>query len=192
MVTSIIKIIPLAVFTVFSFNAKAALEKFIMDPIHTSVTWKANHFGFSNPSGKFTKSQGIIMFDEQNPKLSSVNITIDITSITTGIAAFDKHLQGADFFNTAKYGTAIFESTKVVRSGKNAKIHGNLTLLGITKPVILDAKLNKIGEHPFTKKRTIGFSAKTAIKRSEFGMNYILDGVSDKIQIEIEVEASVE
>lgn len=176
----------------FSFNANAVQEKFFTDPNHTNITWSANHFGFSSPNGKFAKSDGVIMFDEKNPQKSSVAITIDTTSIITGIDAFDKHLKSADFFNIDKFKTAIFKSTKVIVGENNtAQIHGKLTLLGITKPVVLNAKLNKIGIHPFTNKKTIGLSADTTIKRSDFGITYAIGGVSDDVKISIEIEASV-
>jgi polyisoprenoid-binding protein YceI len=175
-----------------SFNIMAAPQKFVTDPYHTNITWHANHFGFSNPNGKFAKSEGVIMFDEQKPAESSVNVTIDTTSIVTGIEAFDKHLKSTDFFNVEKFKTATFKSTKVVvEKDKTAKIQGNFTLLGVTKPIVLNAKFNKSGENPFTKKQTIGFSAETTIKRSEFGMNYAIGGVSDDVKINIEVEANL-
>lgn len=193
MITNVIRAASFAFLTAFTLNVNAAPEKFTMDPSHTNIVWSANHFGFSNPVGKFVKSNGVIILDEKNPKASSVNVEIDTGSLITGLLAFDKHLKSADFLNVEKFPTAVFQSTKVEKSlGKKAKVYGNLTLLGITKPVVLDVKLNKIGEHPFTKKRTAGFSAKTTIKRSEFGINYALGGVSDEVQISIEAEASVE
>lgn len=175
------------------FNANAKMEKFLFDEYHTNVTWSADHFGFSRPNGKFTKVTGFIMLDEQNPKTSSVNLTIDTSSIITGIPSFDKHLKSEDFFNVRKFQNATFESTKVkVYRGNRAKIYGNFTLLGITKPIILEAKVNKIGVHPFTNKRTVGLSGETTIKRSEFGMVYALGGVSDDVKIQFEIEAFVE
>ena len=173
-----------------SVNAKA--EKFTLDPYHTNITWHANHFGFSNPNGKFAKSEGFIIFDEKKPEKSKVKVEIDTTSIVTGIDSFDKHLKSADFFNVEKFKSATFQSTKIVLGENNtAHIHGNLTLLGVKKPVVLEAKFNKVGENPFSKKKTIGFSATTTIKRSEFGMSYALGGVSDEVKLSIEVEAFV-
>ena len=171
----------------------AKTEKFVLDPNHTNIIWHADHLGFSNPDGKFAKCSGYITLDEKNPSVSSVNVTIDTTSIITGNEAFDKHLKGSDFFNIEKYQTATFVSTKVdVYNEEYAKVYGDFTMLGVTKPVVLYAKLNKIGKHPFTKKRSVGFSATTVIKRSEFGMKYGIGMVSDDIQIAIEVEAAVE
>ncbi len=194
----------IALFTTMNANAKvenANVEKFILDPLHTNIVWSANHVGFSNPNGKFAKSSGVMFLDEANPENSSVEVEIDMSGIITGFEDFDKHLKGADFFNSEKFKTAKFTSTKVELVAKEttkeitkdtAKIHGNLTLLGVTKPIILEAKLNKIGKHPFTFKKTAGFSAKTTIKRSDFNIKYGIPLVSDEVNIAIEVEGSVE
>ncbi len=181
-----------AIAIISSLNANAKAEKFILDPTHTNITWSANHFGFSNPNGKFAKSSGILLLNEKNPTKSSVTIEIDTDSIITGLAAFDSHLKSADFFNVEKFKTAKFVSTKVeVIDEVNAKVYGNLTLIGVTKPVTLEMHFNKVGEHPFTKKKTVGFSAMTTIKRSEFGMGYGIPMISDEIKLSIEVEANV-
>ena len=185
----------IALLTTMNANAKtnSKAEKFILDPTHTNITWSANHVGFSNPNGKFAKSSGVMFLDEVNPESSSVEVEIDMSGIITGFEDFDKHLKGADFFNVEKFKTAKFVSTKVEVLAKDiAKIHGNLTLLGVTKPVILEAKLNKIGRHPFTLKKTAGFSATATIKRSDFGIKYGLSLVSDEVKIAFEVEGSVE
>lgn len=182
-----------ALLTIINANANSKAEKFILDPTHTNITWSANHVGFSNPNGKFAKSSGVMFLDEVNPESSSVDVEIDMSGIITGFEDFDKHLKGADFFNVEKFKTAKFVSTKVEVLAKDiAKIHGNLTLLGVTKPVILEAKLNKIGRHPFTLKKTAGFSATATIKRSDFGIKYGLSLVSDEVKIAFEVEGSVE
>ena len=182
-----------ALLTIMNANANSKAEKFILDPTHTNITWSANHVGFSNPNGKFAKSSGVMFLDEVNPESSSVEVEIDMSGIITGFEDFDKHLKGADFFNVEKFKTAKFVSTKVEVLAKDiAKIHGNLTLLGVTKPVILEAKLNKIGRHPFTLKKTAGFSATATIKRSDFGIKYGLSLVSDEVKIAFEVEGSVE
>ena len=202
----IIKIAGLSAIALFTtMNANAKVEKFILDPLHTNIVWSANHVRFSNPNGKFAKSSGAMFLDEANPENSSVEVEIDMSGIITGFEDFDKHLKGADFFNSEKFKTAKFVSTKVEvltkettketakdAAQETAKIHGNLTLLGVTKPVILEAKLNKIGKHPFTFKKTAGFSAKTTIKRSDFNIKYGIPLVSDEVSIAIEVEGSVE
>jgi len=173
----------------FSVPANAA-ETYKFDPNHTNINWSANHFGFSTPSGKFAESEGALILDELNPNNSKVEITIKTTSIITGLPEFDNHLKGANFLNVAKFPTAKFVSTQVISQGTNmAKVSGNLTLLGITKPVVLDVRLNKLALNPFSQRKTAGFSAKIIINRSEFGMNFGTPGVSDEVKINIEAEA---
>jgi polyisoprenoid-binding protein YceI len=170
-----------------------ASQKYSFDPAHTTVTWQANHFGFSNPSGKFPAVTGTLTLDEKTPANSKVDVTIQIAKLSTGDAQFDKHLLSKDFFNAEKFTTAKFFSTLIEMNGKDkAKIYGDLTLLGQTKPVVLDTVLNKLGENVFTKKQTAGFSATTILKRSDFGMNYAIPGVSDEVRIAIETEANLQ
>lgn len=171
--------------------AQAAQEEFILDPSHTSIVWSANHFGFSNPNGKFATVEGMLTLDEAKPENSKVSVTITTGSTLSGVPKLDEHMKTADFFDTAKFPTATFVSNKVDVTGKDtAKVHGDLTLRGVTKPVVLDVKLNKIGEHPMSKKKTVGFSASTVVKRSDFGMAFGIPAVSDEVKIAIETEAN--
>lgn len=181
-----------AVLTLLAPQVFAAPETYTLDPMHTNIVWSANHVGFSNPSGKFATVSGSLVLDEAAPANSKVTVEIDPASIVTGLPKFDEHLKSKDFFNVVQFPKASFVSDKVEVTGKDtAKVTGNLTLLGVTKPVVLDVKLNKIGENPFSKVKTAGFSAKTTIKRSEFGMNYGIPAVSDDVVLSIESEANV-
>lgn len=189
-----LKLVLLAIFVAaFSNNSFAAVEnKYTIDPTHTSVVWFVNHFGFSNPSGKFSDIEGSIVFDEKFPQKSVVEVTIKTAVLNTGFAKFDAHLKSADFFNVEKFATAKFVSKKIKVIGKNkAKIEGELTLLGISKPLTLDATFNKLGVNPINQKSTIGFSATSTITRSEFGINYAVPNVADKVNLLIEVEANL-
>lgn len=180
------------ILTGFGAVAANAAEKYNLDPTHTNIDWRANHFGFSNPSGKFTKTTGTITIDEANHEKSSVDVTIETDGIVTGIEKFDAHLKNADFFNVEKFPKATFKSTKVEKTGNDtAKVTGDLTLLGKSNPVVLDVKFNKKAENPFSKKQTIGFSATTEIKRSAWGISYAIPGVSDEVQLAIEAEATL-
>ncbi len=183
-------ILPVAL-TLLSFSAQAA-DNYKFDPHHTSVVWTANHFGFSNPSGKFSEVEGDLVLDEKNPSKSQVNVTIKMANLFTGYSNFVNHLKRADFFNVEKYTTATFVSKKVVITGKNtAKITGDLTLVGVTKPITLTAKLNKLDTSPITQKRTAGFTATAVIKRSDFGIDYAVPSVSDNVKLLIEAEAGL-
>ena len=166
-------------------------NKYTIEPYHTSVLWVANHFGFSDVSGKFSEIEGSVTFDEKNPSKSAVDVAIKLSGLKTGIEKFDTHLKSKDFFDAEKFPNAKFVSKKVTVTGKNkAKIEGELTLLGVSKTVVLDAKFNKSGISMISQKPTIGFSATASIKRSDFGMNYALPGVSDKVSLVIQVEAN--
>lgn len=182
----------LAIATIFFLSIASPLkaaEKYKFDSAHTNITWSANHFGFSSPSGKFVSSDGFVVLDEANPQNSSVKITIKTNSIQTGNIQFDSSLKSENFLNTIKYPEAKFVSTNIIAQGKKARITGDFTLLGVTQSIVLDAKLNKIGINPVTQKKTAGFSAQTSIKRSDFGMDFGVPGISDLIKIAIEAEA---
>lgn len=175
-----------------AFSAFAA-DTYKLDPSHSSVIWNANHFGFSSPHGIFSMAEGTVTLDKDAPAKSSVNVTINTGELYTGNKKFDDHLKSKDFFNVGEFPKATFISYKVEKTGdKTAKVTGNLTLLGVTKPVTLDVTLNKEGEHMMTKKPTIGFSATGVIKRSDFGMKFGVPGVSDEVALQIEAEASKE
>lgn len=177
----------------FSVPQAFAAETYKFDPTHTNIVWKANHMGFSNPSGRFTVKDGTLVLDEANPANSTVEVTIDVNDLVTGIPKFDEHLKSPDFLNTAKFPTATFKSTKVdVKADKIAAVTGDLTLHGVTKPVVLNLTLNKIGENPFSKKKTAGFTGDIVIKRSEFGIDKYVPDVSDEVTISIEAEAAVQ
>ena len=171
-------------------SAYAAPEHYTFDANHTNIDWRANHFGFSNPSGKFAKSSGTLVLDEKAPEKSVVDITIDTTSLVTGIEKFDEHLKSPDFLDAKKFPTAHFKSRSVVLTGKDtADVTGDLTLHGITKSVVLKTKLNKIGENSMSHKHVAGFSATTTLNRSDFGIKTGIPAVSDAIILTLEVEA---
>ncbi|WP_216935643.1 YceI family protein [Acinetobacter sp. BY484] len=165
---------------------------YTIDPTHTATVFNWDHFGFSTPSGNFSNIQGTINVDEQKPANSSVNVTIPLSSINTNVKALDEHLMAADWFDAAKYPNITFKSTKVeTQDKKKFKITGDLTIKGITKPVVLDAVLNKQGAHPMTKAETVGFNATTSFNRSAFGIANYVPNVDDKITVQITTEASV-
>ena len=168
-----------------------AADTYKLDPNHTAITWHVNHFGFSTPSGKFMNVDGTLVLDETNPAASKVSLTVPVTALDTGIAKFDEHLKSKDFLDAATYPTATYASDKVEVTGKDtAIVHGSLTLHGVTKPVDLKVKLNKIGEN-MMKLKTAGFSATTSFKRSDFGITTYVPMVGDDVLIDIESEANV-
>ncbi|WP_425917917.1 YceI family protein [Acinetobacter sp. TSRC1-2] len=163
-----------------------------IDPQHSATVFSWSHFGFSTPSANFSDIQGTINVDNAKPANSSVNVNIPVSSINTNVKALDEHIQTTDFFDAAKYPNITFKSTKVQALGKNKyKISGDLTVKGVTKPVVLDAVLNKQAVHPMTKLQTVGFNATTSFNRSAFGIGGYVPNVGDKVTVNITTEASV-
>ena len=172
--------------------AQAAPVTYRLDPDHTMVLFSWNHFGFSNPTADFGLGQGTLVFDEQHPAHSSVDVTLPLSRLDTHVSALDKHLKEADFFDAGKYPTVTFKSTTVQPLGAHKfKVSGELTVHGVTRPVVLDATLNKVGINPMTKAQSIGFDATATLKRSEFGIGAYVPMVSDLITIRITTEGSV-
>ena len=172
---------------------QAAPVAYTIDSDHTQTLFSWSHFGFSNPTANFNDIKGSISFDSAAPDKSSVDVTIAVVSIDTHVPALDEHLKKDDFFAAAKFPTITFKSIKVQgAAGQNHfKVSGDLTVHGVTKPVVLEATLNKAGEHPMSKVQTIGFNATTTIKRADFGIGAYVPNVSDEIKINITTEASV-
>ncbi|WP_288409819.1 YceI family protein [Acinetobacter soli] len=171
--------------------ALAAPVDYKIDPTHTATVFSWNHFGFSTPSANFSDIQGVIKVDNAKPANSSVDVTIPVSSVNTNVPALDKEFQQEGWFNAVKYPNITFKSTKVeTKDKKHFKITGNLTVKGITKPVVLDAVLNKQGEHPMAKVPAIGFNATTSFNRSEFGIGNYVPNVGDKITVNITTEAT--
>ncbi|MEZ5461433.1 YceI family protein [Dokdonella sp.] len=176
-----------------SASAFAAAETYVIDPTHTQAEFTWSHFGFSNPSGNFDKIEGSITYDAADPAQSSVDVTIAIDSINTHVEKLDNHMKSPDIFDAAKYPTATFKSTKVEKAAGEGKfkVTGDLTIHGVTRSVVLDTTLNRAEEHPMKKVPAIGFDASTTIKRSDFGIDYLVPKVSDEIRIKITTEATV-
>jgi polyisoprenoid-binding protein YceI len=170
----------------------AATAKYDIDPAHSGVTFGWNHFGFSNPTARFDKIEGSLQLDQADLTKSSVSVTLPLDGLDTGVAKLDEHLKSPDFLDAAKYPTITFKSTKVEKAGDSGlKITGDLTVHGVTKPVTLDAKVNKIGlfEMGPYKAQAAGFDATTTLKRSDFGVNKYVPNVSDEIPVRITLDA---
>lgn len=176
-----------------SGHASAAVKTFALDPTHTDVIWAASHFGFSDSHGKFSDVSGTIVFNEDAPELSTVEVTIHTASVTTGIEKFDTHLRSEDFFGSAEFPEATFVSESITPTGeKTADIAGKFTLKGKTKDVIIKATLNKQGINLFNRKETLGFNGETSIRRSDYGISYALPGIPDMVKITIAAEATIQ
>ena len=172
--------------------ALAAPETYIVDQGHTFPRFEYSHFGFSSQTSRFDKTSGKIVLDRAS-HTGSVDITIDTKSVDSGFATFNGHLQGEDFFDTEKYPTITFKSSKLKFDGdKLASVDGDLTIKGITKPVTLTVTSFLCMPHPITKKDACGANAVTHIKRSEFNAGKYAPYVSDDVTITLPIEASKE
>ena len=173
----------------FSATGFAAPETFNVEPTHTFPRFEYSHFGYSNQQQRFDKTSGKIVLDRA-AKTGSVDVSIDTTSVNTGYALFNQHIQAEDYFDTARYPAITFKSTKVKFEGdKPVAVEGNLTIKGVTKPVTLTVSSFHSMPHPMLKKDAIGANATTKVKRSEFNMGKKVPYVSDEVTLTIAVEA---
>ena len=167
----------------------ALAENYTIDPGHTYVSFAVNHLGFSTMRGKFDKQSGSMSYDPAAKK-ASVMIEIEAGSIDTGHTKRDEHLSSPDFLNVVENPTITFKSTKAGWSGnKLTTVTGDLTVLGVSKPVTLNVTSINCGQHPFNKKDMCGFDAEASIKRSDFGVNYGLPAIGEVLDLNIELEA---
>lgn len=166
------------------------------DPTHSAANFSVRHMMITTVRGTFPTISGSIDFDPANPAAASVNADIDAASITSGVTDRDNHLKSPDFLDVATYPTLSFKSTRVEMTGDStAKIHGDLTIRNVTRPVVLDAELLGLGVDPFAKVEKAGFTARTRINREDWGLtwNVALEAggllVGKDINIELEVQA---
>jgi polyisoprenoid-binding protein YceI len=160
---------------------------YTLEPDYTQGVFRWNHLGFSSPAAQFAQGNGSLEFDPADPTKSSVAVTIPLASLNTGVPALDDDFRSTDFFDIARFPTATFTSTKVLKGGaaNQLKVTGELNLHGVTKPVTLDVTVVKIGTNPRSNLPTVGFDATTMLKRSDFGLGRYVPQVSDEIQMHI-------
>lgn len=164
-----------------------AADAYKIDAGHTHVMFKFERFGLSYVIGGFTGVEGTINLDKAAPANSSVNATIEIASFSSGNHERDMHAVGPHWLNAEAFATMTFASTKVELTGEEtAKVTGDLTLHGVTRPVTLDVSLHKIGTDPSTKREAAGFSAKGSLNRLDYGITTAKGFIGDEIEITIE------
>lgn len=166
-------------------SAKVAAGTYAVDPLHTQALFTVKHFGFSIYTGQFTQPTGTLVLDPKNPSADKVDISFPTDKAVTTIAHLNEHLASDQFLDSAKFPAAHFVSTKVTIKGSKATIAGDLTLHGVTRPIVLDARFIGGGTNPMNKKVTIGFQATTTLKRSDFGVTYLTAVVSDSVPLTI-------
>lgn len=167
----------------------ATAGTYALDKAHGKVTWSISHLGFSTYIGQFTDTAGTLVLDPAKPENSTLDVTIQTASVGTLNPVLDEHLKSADFFNVVKFPTATFKSTKITQTGpKTAKVHGEFTLLGVTKPLTLLVVLNQAGNNPFFKYYEAGFTATAHLKRTNWGLSKYAPALGDDVNLEIEGE----
>lgn len=165
-----------------------------LDHAHSSIAFSVRHMMVTKVRGEFTKWTASLDFDAEHPERSTVAVDIDAASIETREPQRDAHLRSADFLDAEHFPTLTFRSTRVERAGDGLAIHGDLTIRGVTKPVVLEAEVSGPVKDAWGGQRT-GFSARTAIDRKDFGLvwNMALEAggllVGDRVEIQLEVEA---
>lgn len=182
----------LAVASAFAFapEAQAGGEKYVLDASHSQVLFSYNHLGFSTTWNMFSGFEGEIVFDQEDPAASSVSVAMPLKSFFTGWEGRFNHFMSPDFFDAKGDEMVTFASTAIEVTGDNtAKITGDLTLNGVTKPVVLDATLNQVGNHPTQNKPWAGFDATATLLRSDFDLGKFAPYVSDEVDVKISIEA---
>lgn len=184
----------IAVAAALSLAGVSGATDFELDTAHTEVVFKVRHLGISNVTGNFEKFSGTYSFDPETKTATSLKVTIDATSVTTKNEGRDKHLNSPDFFDTARFPTITFEGKSFSPlKGDAFTVAGDLTMHGITKPVVLDVTYNGAIKDPWGNNRT-AFSATTKINRKDFGLNWgkVMDNgglvVGDDVTILLEAE----
>ena len=179
--------------TLALFSGQAAFAAtYTLEPNYTQGVLRWDHLGFSFPAAQFAQGTGTLEFDASDPGMASIKVTIPIASLSTGVPDLDEHLKSEDFFEVAKYPTATFVSTRVEKGmGVNRfKVTGDLTIRKVTRPVMLEVTLLKVGKNARTEVATIGFDAKGTLKRSDFGLGAFVPQVSDEIQLLVTTQAA--
>jgi polyisoprenoid-binding protein YceI len=170
-------------------SSAGAAETYEIDKKHADLMFSIEHMEFMHKHGWFKDFAGVLQYDAAKPENSKVVVAVKTASLDTALSARDQHLNSDQFLDSAKYPEIRFESTKVVPGENQAlRVHGDLTMHGITKPITLNAQLNKAGPNPMDKTPTLGFSATGSLKRSDFGITTFLPALGDTVNITIEAE----
>jgi polyisoprenoid-binding protein YceI len=172
--------------------ARAAPERYQIDPNHMAIAFLVSHVGFAKTLGQFTRAEGSFVFDPEKPAVSDIAVIIDAASINTQHEERDRHLRAKDFLWVEEHPQITFRGTSAEQTGpRTGRVAGDLTIRGVTQPVMLDVVWNKSGQYPFGDMHyAIGISARGKIKRSDFGMTYAVEGgmVGDEVEIILEFE----
>jgi len=168
--------------------ARVVAGTYGVDSAHTQILFEVNHLGFNSYYGIFGGASGELTFDPAHPDAAKVSIVIPIDAVVTTSAELNTHLKAADFFDAAHFPNATFRSTAVTMvDATHAHIAGNLTLKGVTKPIVLDAQFTGAGPGMMNSPLQVGFAARTDVKRSDFGMGFGTGLITDNVPLRITV-----
>lgn len=160
--------------------------RYVLDPAHGKITWSVSHLGFSTYYGQITDVAADLSLDPKSPAQSRLTARIGTASVDGLNPAFNRHVRGPDFFDAERFPVATFASTGVEPTGPTtARVLGELTLKGVTKPVVLDVTFNQAGTNPVDKVYTVGFDGRALIRRSEFGISAFLPAVGDEVTLRL-------
>ncbi len=167
----------------------AKATTFDVDIVHSHIAFFIDHLGFSKVIGTANDFSGSFEFDAAKPESSTLNVTVKVASLSTNSKQRDDDIQGADWFNATEFPDITFVGKDFKKvDDKTGTIAGDLTIAGITKPTTLNVTFNKEGQNPWDKSHVVGFSARTTVKRSDFGMKAAQGMIGDDVDLYIEVE----
>ena len=167
--------------------APVVATTYTLEPNYTQVVFSWDHLGYSHPAAQVSQGTGMLEFDPMEPTKASLQVTLPLSSLLTGVPELDQRLKSEDFFDVARHPRATFQSTRVEKGMKEGllTVSGNLTIRAVTRPVTLQVEVLKVGANPRTNVATVGFNAMGRLKRSEFGLDAFVPQVSDDISLQI-------
>lgn len=182
-----------SLFALLPHRAQAEPQRYMIDPRHFGIMFEANHTDYDHVLGMFLEGSGEFVFDEETKELSELRVVIKADSVFTNFEDRDEHLRSSDFLWASQHPDVVFEMTSAEPTGeRTGLVHGDLTLRGVTRPATVEVTWNRSAKYAYNNDYAIGLSARTVIKRSDWGMTYALDNdfwVGDEIPMRFEIEA---
>ena len=173
----------------WSLDARAAPETYRFDPVHTQIWFSASHEGLSHPLGRLRVKEGWFQFDPNDIASAKVYVEIDLASVDMGDQKWSDTIKSGQFFDAGRFPTARYTSTSVTAKDKTSgTIHGDLSLHGVTKPIDVEFKFNRVGNDPYTFKRKAGFAATAKLNRNDFDMKRFQDVVGQDVELTLVIE----
>ena len=171
--------------------ATAAPADYTVDPVHTRIAFRVGHAGFSHALGTFSAPSGMLHFDPDDWSSATLTLALPVASLDLGDKDWNGKVLDGTFFDAGRIPQATFASTAVEKIGEaKMRVHGDLTIHGVTRPVVFEATFNALKRHPLTFRRTAGFSAVLEVSRKDFGMEAWKSVIDDRVEILVELEAT--